>query len=53
MAQIALTIDGLGVDFGGFKAVNGVSLTVEDGVLRVLLGANGAGKTSLMDLMSG
>jgi len=53
MAQSALTIDGLGVDFGGFKAVNGVSLTVEDGELRVLLGANGAGKTTLMDLVSG
>src|SRR5258705_9321603 len=53
MAQIALTVDGLGVDFGGFRAVNGVSLTVEDGELRVLLGANGAGKTTLMDLISG
>jgi urea transport system ATP-binding protein len=53
MAQTALTIDGLGVDFGGFKAVNGVSLTVEEGELRVLLGANGAGKTTLMDLVSG
>ena len=53
MAQVALTIDGLGVDFGGFKAVNGVSMIVEDGELRVLLGANGAGKTTLMDLVSG
>ncbi len=53
MGHIALTIDGLGVDFGGFKAVNGVSLTIEDGELRVLLGANGAGKTTLMDLVSG
>ncbi|WP_315832565.1 urea ABC transporter ATP-binding protein UrtD [Bradyrhizobium prioriisuperbiae] len=53
MGQVALTIDGLGVDFGGFKAVNGVSLTIEDGELRVLLGANGAGKTTLMDLVSG
>ena len=53
MADIALTVDELGVDFGGFKAVNGVSLTVEDGELRVLLGANGAGKTTLMDLISG
>src|SRR5258708_14853849 len=53
MAQVALTIDGLGVDFGGFKAVKNVSLTVEEGELRVLLGANGAGKTTLMDLVSG
>src|ERR1700678_4534595 len=53
MAETALTIDGLGVDFGGFKAVDGVTLTVEDGELRVLLGANVAGKTSLMDLVLG
>src|ERR1700735_3225511 len=53
MAETALTIDGLGVDFGGFKAVDGVTLTVEDGELRVLLGANGGGKTTLMDLASG
>jgi len=49
----ALTIDGLGVDFGGFKAVNCVSMIVEEGELRVVLGANGAGKTTLMDLVSG
>ena len=49
----ALTLDGLGVDFSGFKAVSGVSTTVEVGELRVLLGANGAGKTTLMDLISG
>lgn len=53
MNAIALTIDGLSVDFGGFRAVNNVSITVRDGELRVLLGANGAGKTTLMDLVSG
>lgn len=49
----ALMIDGLGVDFAGFKAVNGVSMVVDEGELRVLLGANGAGKTTLIDLVSG
>jgi urea transport system ATP-binding protein len=49
----ALTIDGLSVDFDGFKAVNAVSMIIDEGELRVLLGANGAGKTTLMDLISG
>jgi len=49
----ALTIDGIGVSFAGFKAVNNVSMVIEEGELRVLLGANGAGKTTLMDLISG
>lgn len=49
----ALTIDGAGVSFSGFKAVDNVSLVVNEGELRVLLGANGAGKTTLMDLISG
>jgi urea transport system ATP-binding protein len=49
----ALTIDDLSVDFLGLKAVDGVTMIVEQGELRVLLGANGAGKTTLMDLISG
>src|ERR1700755_1339576 len=53
MAQAALPIHGLSVDFEGFKAVNQVSMIIDDGELRVLLGANGAGKTTLMDLISG
>jgi len=53
MGAAALTLDGLGVDFSGFKAVSNVSTVIEEGELRVLLGANGAGKTTLMDLVSG
>ena len=53
MAAASLTIDGLGVDFSGFKAVDSVSIVIEEGELRCLLGANGAGKTTLMDLISG
>ncbi|KFE36176.1 urea ABC transporter ATP-binding protein UrtD [Thioclava atlantica] len=49
----ALTIDGLTVDFGGFKAVDGFTTVVNEGELRVILGPNGAGKTTLMDLISG
>jgi len=49
----ALTIEGLEVDFGGFKAVDGMTSVIHDGELRVVLGPNGAGKTTLMDLISG
>jgi urea transport system ATP-binding protein len=51
--QKALVINDLEVDFSGFKAVDGFKLQVDDGELRVVLGANGAGKTTLMDLISG
>ncbi|MEJ8476947.1 urea ABC transporter ATP-binding protein UrtD [Roseibium algae] len=53
MSDMALEVDGLTVDFSGFKAVDSVSVAVKKGELRVLLGANGAGKTTLMDLISG
>src|ERR1700719_2004581 len=53
MGRTALAIDGLSVDFEGFKAVNQVTMIIEEGELRVLLGANGAGKTTLMDLITG
>ena len=42
--RFALTVDGLTVDFGGFKVVDNFTTTIDDGELRVILGPNGAGK---------
>jgi branched-chain amino acid transport system ATP-binding protein len=39
--------------FGGFTAVDGVAIAVEDRKLHALIGPNGAGKTTLFNLISG
>ena len=39
--------------FGGFKAVDGVDLTIEEGGRRAVIGPNGAGKTTFFNLLTG
>lgn len=39
--------------FGGFKAVDGVDLTIDTGSRRAVIGPNGAGKTTLFNLLTG
>ena len=39
--------------FGGFTALNRVSLRIEEGELRGLIGPNGSGKTTLFNVISG
>ena len=39
--------------FGGLKAVNDVSIQVEDGAIYGLIGPNGAGKTTFLNAISG
>ncbi len=39
--------------YGNIQALNGISLTVEDGEIVTLIGANGAGKTSTLRTISG
>lgn len=47
-----LTVDGLEVSYGGLRAVQGASFAVEKGETFVLLGANGAGKSSILRSIS-
>jgi ABC-type branched-subunit amino acid transport system ATPase component len=49
----ALQVNDLAIRFGGVKAVDGVTLTVEREQIVGLIGTNGAGKTTLMDCISG
>lgn len=48
-----LRLENVSVSFNGFKAVNGLELTVNTGELRCLIGPNGAGKTTALDLICG
>lgn len=46
-------LEGVTVDFDGFKALNNLNLIVDYLELRVVIGPNGAGKTTLLDVISG
>ena len=48
-----LRFEGVDLHYGSFRALNGVTLHAEPGELVVLLGANGAGKTSIFMTASG
>lgn len=48
-----LEIKDLHVNYGAVHALNGISLTVNDGEIVSLIGANGAGKTTTLRTISG
>jgi ABC-type branched-subunit amino acid transport system ATPase component len=48
-----LEVEGLQVRFGPVRAVDGVSLHVDEGEIVGLIGPNGAGKTSFIDALTG
>jgi branched-chain amino acid transport system ATP-binding protein len=50
---VLLEIDGLAVAYDGMRALQDVSLRAEVGTIVALVGANGAGKTSLLRAISG
>ena len=48
-----LIIKDLHVHYGAIHAIKGVSLEVNDGEIVSLIGANGAGKTTVLHTISG
>jgi branched-chain amino acid transport system ATP-binding protein len=48
-----LEIKNLHKDFGGFKAINGVDFTINEGEHHAIIGPNGAGKTTFFNLITG
>uniref|UniRef100_UPI00350E5025 ATP-binding cassette domain-containing protein n=1 Tax=uncultured Allobaculum sp. TaxID=1187017 RepID=UPI00350E5025 len=48
-----LEVKNLHVHYGVIEALKGVSISVEPGPIVTLIGSNGAGKTSLLQAISG
>lgn len=48
-----LYLEDVNVSFDGFRAINNLNLTIDDGELRCIIGPNGAGKTTMMDIITG
>ncbi|QSO52729.1 branched-chain amino acid ABC transporter ATP-binding protein/permease [Alicyclobacillus curvatus] len=51
--EVVLEVTDLHKHFGGVKAVNGVTFTVRKGDVVVLIGPNGSGKTTVLNVLSG
>jgi branched-chain amino acid transport system permease protein len=51
--DIVLEVSGLSKYFGGLKAVDGVDISVRRGGVHALIGPNGSGKTTTLNVLSG
>jgi len=53
LTSALLYLNGVSVSFDGFKALNNLSFMVEPGEMRAIIGPNSAGKTTMMDVVTG
>ncbi len=52
-SNLILYVEDVTVSFDGFKALNALNLYINRGELRCIIGANGAGKSTMMDVITG
>jgi branched-chain amino acid transport system permease protein len=52
-ARGSIAIRGVVLSFGGVRAVDGVDLEVQPGTIHGLIGPNGSGKTTILNMISG
>lgn len=53
MSAALLEVKDLSIQFGGLKAVDGLSFSIPQGQLAGLIGPNGAGKTTVFNMLTG
>ena len=53
MSEPLLRVDNLTKRFGGFTALDGISVAIQPGARFGLIGPNGSGKTTLINCISG
>jgi branched-chain amino acid transport system ATP-binding protein len=53
VGDVVLSVEGVALDFGGVKALAGVSFDVREHEIRAIIGPNGAGKSSMLNVING
>jgi branched-chain amino acid transport system ATP-binding protein len=51
--EVLLAADDIVLNFGGVRALNGISFDIRKGEIRAIIGPNGAGKTSMLNVING
>src|SRR5579885_431777 len=53
VGEVLLSVENVSLSFGGVKAISGVSFNINKGEIRAIIGPNGAGNTSMLNIING